>query len=475
MRFELKNIPFFLLIFFCNFLFSQEISLKKGVVVDSIQVNDSIPETYAVYLPSNFSMDKTWPVIFVLDPDGRGRTAAQLFRQAAEEQGYIVAASNNIRDEDSLLNNLKVSTRLLNGVFNYFPIDRNRIYTAGLAEGARAASALPTIFGTIQGVMAVGDVWINPEFAKQDNSYSFIGLAGYKDHIMYTLEESVRFFNRNKIPASLYKFNGSEEWPSADVVSNALGEFTLQAMAKGYMEEDPALVETLYRNEMETAETLRRTLEFYKAYQLLEQMEQKYAPFDKKDELKEKQKNLRRSRVFKTQRREYRRAKEDEQFLKAEYFDFFNLDVVTANFENLGWWSQQLKELREFQEGEDQAKREMAHRLEGFLQSLAENTVTQLNNENASIDQLIFTNILRTIYEPKNPEGYMSIISLSASDGDYGTALLYLEDLLKTGYDDLEALYDIPGTLDLKLSPEFNALVKKYLGESKYYNIEEEE
>lgn len=474
MRFQVKYVPFFLLIFSCNILFSQEISLKKGVVVDGVQINDSIPETYAVYLPTTFSMDKTWPVVFVFDPEGRGKTAAQLFRKGAEQQGYIIAASNNINSEDPLLENLKVGTRLFNGVFNYFPVDRNLIYAAGLAEGARVASALPTIFNGVRGVMAVGDVWVNPDFAKQENNYSFIGLAGYKDHMLYNLEETVRFFRRNKIQASLYKFNGGKEWPPADFVSNALGEFTLQAMAKGYLEEDPVLVENLYRNELETAETLRRTLEFYKAYQLLEQMEQKYALYDKKDDLKERQRNLRRSRVFKEQRREYRRAKEDEQFLKAEYFEFFNLDVLTANFENLGWWNQQLKELREFQEAEDQAKAEMAKRLEGFLRSLAENAFTELRQKDASIDQLIMNGILQTIYDPKNPEGYRSIISLSASDGDYGTALLYLEDLLRTGYDDMEALYDIPGTLDLKLSPEFNALVKKYLGESKFYNREKQ-
>ncbi len=122
------------------------------------------------------------------------------------------------------------------------------------------------------------------------------------------------------------------------------------------------------------------------------------------------------------------------------------------------------------QQGKNQAEAEMAFRLEGMLSSLAQNTFKNLSEKNARIDPLIFTAILRTIFEKEDPQAYKDIISLSSQDGDYYTALLYLEDLLKTGYKDMETLYDIPGTLDLKLSPEYNELIRKYLGESKFYD-----
>jgi len=127
--------------------------------------------------------------------------------------------------------------------------------------------------------------------------------------------------------------------------------------------------------------------------------------------------------------------------------------------------------LKVYQQSENLAEAEMAYRLEGLLQFLAKTTFQELSEANAHIDKLIFTAILQTIFDRENPEGYRSIISLSAGDGDYETALLYLEDLLKTGYKEMDLLYNIPGTLDLKLSPEYNALIKKYLGESRYYNF----
>lgn len=449
---------------------AQELTIQKGTVVDSLAINDSIAETFSLFIPSNFTNERTWPVLFVFDTDGRGRSAAQLLRQAAEEQGYILAASNDISSDSSLVNNVKVGTRLMNRIFNYFPIDRNGVYAAGFSEGAKVASALPTVFPEIRGVISIGDTWVNSDFIKKGANFSFIGLVGYKDYRNFVLEETTDFLRRAGLPASLYKYEGGHEWPNPDMASNALAGLTLQAMAKGFRPQDPELVEMLYQKDVETAESLRRKMQHYKAYQYLEKLIPRYDLYNKKKDLNQRLKSIRSERVFKQQRRIYNRAQYKEEELIDLYVYYFTEDVNSANFENLGWWSQQMKELEEMQEGDNQAEAEMAFRMEGLLGSMADATFSDLKEANASIDPMVFTAILQTIFDKENPEGYMNIISISAQDGDYYTALLYLEDLLKTGYKDMESLYDIPGTLDLKLSPEYNDIIRKYLGESKYYD-----
>lgn len=138
-------------------------------------------------------------------------------------------------------------------------------------------------------------------------------------------------------------------------------------------------------------------------------------------------------------------------------------DVALVNFENVPWWNQQVVELRKYQEGNNIAESEMAFRLQGFLWALANKYYATLSQSGASADQRVLTAVLQTIFDKQDPEGYKNIISISAQDGDYEMAMLYLEDLLKTGYKDMEALYDIPGTLDLKLSPDYNAMIKNTL------------
>lgn len=450
--------------------FSQELTLRKGVVIDTLSINDSIAETYSIYLPTSFTPDKTWPVIFVFDTNGRGSRATQLFRQAAEEQGYIIAASNNIGEKETLLNNVKIGTRLMNTVFNYFPIDNNMVYTAGFAEGARVASVMPTVFPVVKGVLAIGDAWVNVDYINNQAKFYFLGMAGYRDHKFNAVEETAQFLNRAKLQSEFYPYDGGGEWPPAEVLNNAIGTLTLGAMAKGHRPKDLALVEDLFQAELETAEGLRRGMQFYKANELLEIMDRKYALYGKSSMLKEKMKELRKERLYKNQYRDYTNAAAKEADLLERYYYFFNEDVSSANFENLGWWSQQIKELQDLQVGNNIAEAEMAHRLEGQLRDLAKNAFLDLQDANAAIDPMVFTAILQTIFDKQDPEGYRNIISLSAQDGDYYTALLYLEDLLKTGYDDMESLYEIPGTLDIKLSPEYNSLVKQYLGSSKYYN-----
>lgn len=450
--------------------FSQELTLRKGVVIDTLSINDSIAETYSIYLPTSFTPEKTWPVIFVFDTNGRGNQATQLFRQAAEEQGYIIAASNNIREKETLLDNVKIGTRLMYTVFNYFPIDKNMVYTSGFAEGAKVASVMPTVFPVVKGVLAVGDVWVNVDYINNQAKFYFLGMAGYRDHKFNAVEETAQFLKRAKLQSEFYPYDGGGEWPPAEVLNNAIGTLTLEAMAKDHRPKDLAMIEGLFQSELETADGLRRGMQFYKANELLEIMDRKYALYGKSSMLKEKMKELRKERLYKNQYRDYTNAAAKEADLLERYYYFFNEDVSSANFENLGWWSQQIKELRDLQEGNNIAEAEMAHRLEGQLRDLAKNTFLELKDANAAIDPMVFTAILQTIFDKQDPEGYRHIISLSSQDGDYYTALLYLEDLLKTGYDDMESLYEIPGTLDIKMSPEYNSIVKQYLGSSKYYN-----
>lgn len=447
-------------------------TLKKGTVIDSISVNDSLAESFSLYLPTNFVPEQRWPVVFVFDDSGRGRTSTQLFRHVAEEQGYVIVSSNDIKKEGDLIENVKVATRLINRVVNLIPIDENGVYTAGFAEGAVVANVLPTVFPNVAGVLAIGDAWVNQDFQKKGANFTFLGLVGYEDHRYYLLQEMVQMYTRVGQKAEIYYYPGGREWPNNDIISNAVGFFTLQAMQEKRRPEDLALIDQIYNAELETAERYRRTLHFYHAQQLLEQMESRYRPFGKRDDIRQRNRELRRSRQFKTQRRQYNRAAAKEAELREQYIYFFSEDVVSIHFENLGWWNQQITELQQMQQGSNKAEAEMAHRLHSLLKNFATSTYKELQSKNARIDALVFASILQTIFDKNNPEGYLNIISLTGQDGDYYTALLYLEDLLKTGFSDLDALYDFPGAIDLKLSPEYNELIKQYLGESKYYNIE---
>lgn len=64
--------------------FSQEMTLRKGAVIDNLTVSDTLTSTFALYLPTTFSSENPTPIVFVVDPQQRGKQALSLFLEAAE-------------------------------------------------------------------------------------------------------------------------------------------------------------------------------------------------------------------------------------------------------------------------------------------------------------------------------------------------------------------------------------------------------
>ena len=133
----MKQLLFFLLFLggiFWGTLNAQQLKLKKGIIIDSLRINDSIPESFSLYLPTKFENTGKWPVIFVFDLKGRGKQTLRLFKAAADKQNYILASSNNLSDTLSISQNILIANRMFRTVSGLFSIHRDRVYTAGFSE-----------------------------------------------------------------------------------------------------------------------------------------------------------------------------------------------------------------------------------------------------------------------------------------------------------------------------------------------------
>ena len=81
--------------------------------------------------------------------------------------------------------------------------------------------------------------------------------------------------------------------------------------------------------------------------------------------------------------------------------------------------------------------------------------------------------MLKTITDPTDYDYYLKVISLSAKKEDFGTAIFYLEEVLKRGYKDKERLYSLDHTALLRITPEYNKVIEKYLDDARYEIIDE--
>ncbi len=137
-------------------LLAQNVSLIKGKITENIVVNDSLKESFSVYLPSSFDVSKNWPMVFLFDMQGKGKQTLSMFRDAAEQEGYVLATSNNTSDTLSLSKNILIANRFFNAAYALLPLQKDRTYTAGFSDAARFASIIPNFVKGIKGVISCG-------------------------------------------------------------------------------------------------------------------------------------------------------------------------------------------------------------------------------------------------------------------------------------------------------------------------------
>ncbi len=463
----MKKLIFFL--FLSLQLSAQEFSVQKGVVVDGFKVSDTLEESYALYLPTSYQNGKAWPVIYVFDGEGRGKTAAQLFRPAAEEQGYIIVSSNNTFKQNTLEENILIASRLLQQSTQVLPIDTSQVFTAGSMAGAKAATSLPLIFPDIEGVIAVGDHWINFDLIDKNVNFSFVGIVGDEQYSASGINLTANALSRMKFPSEVYTYDGGQDWPNPEIIKSAVGFLTMNAMREKLRPVEPQLIETLYSQDLARVNKLMSLNQLLNADGLLSIMEDKYDGFLDNSEVETRQNQLARSRNFIQQKREHNAIVEKENRLINDFIFYLEDDIATANFTNLGWWNYQKKQLDSLSQRKNEEAK-MAVRLKGFITEYVRLKRNELQKARTPLESKLMANMIQTIFDPQAFDAYKNIISLSAIDNDYETAFFYLEEMLKHGFEDMQALYKIEGTLGLRLTPQYNHIIEKYLGESKFHD-----
>lgn len=461
----MRNFIFFLL--FAVQVSAQEYVVKKGVVIDSLKVTDSLNESFSLYLPTNYSGEKNWPTIYLFDTQGRGKAAAQLFKSAAEDQGYMIISSNDISPENDLLENLYVADRLVRKTAAALPVDPNQISSAGTMDGAKVATSIPFIFTNVHGVIAVGNQWMNSNLLDAKNGFVFIGVVGDEHHTAASMKLTANVLKKMKFPSFIYTYEGEKEWPNTAIINSAVGSLTLEAMKEGLRPVNQQLIQKLYANDISIANERVSKVKLVEAHSFLEMLEEKYQGLRGTGEVEDKLEQVERSRNYQEQSSEIKAVFEKENRLLTDFFYYLEEDIYTENFDNLGWWNYQKIQLDSLS-ARGGAEGKMAKRIQNYVSELAVTHYAQLEENHASLEKKLLANMIATIFDPKNYPAYRKIITLSAQDNDFGTALFYLEEMLKHGYRNFDEVYNIEGTLGLKLTPEFNSLIEKYLGRAKF-------
>ena len=242
---------------------AQEPALPGRLIARETVTGDSTQHV-AAYLPSTFEATRPTPVLFVLDPRGRGLLALDLFAGAAERHGWVVVSSYNTASDMAVDPNVDAVNAMLAWTQAHARMDTTRLYLAGFSGTARIAWRLAAeLHGRVAGIFGSGGAVAfsanGPEMAfGADSTFAFFGSAGTTDFNYAEMRGLATRLRIARVPSRMAWFPGGHSWPPRWLCEQGLDWLELRAMLGGRRPPDTTFVATQLARERRRADSLER-------------------------------------------------------------------------------------------------------------------------------------------------------------------------------------------------------------------------
>jgi predicted esterase len=240
-------------------------SLQAGVVLPKIVALAKPEQSYALYLPSTYSSDKRWPIVYVFDPGARGSIPVELMKEAAERYGYIVVGSNNSRNGPWKIE-AEAAEAMVQDTHARLAVDNRRVYFAGLSGGARVAARIAQLCKCAAGVLLNGAGFQPEASTSHDAPFVVFAAVGSYDFNYGELVRSDEELEKLGYAHFLRRFDGPHQWAPASAMDEALAWFRLQAMKLGGESRDDFFITSQAASEMERARAFDQSGDLYAAW-----------------------------------------------------------------------------------------------------------------------------------------------------------------------------------------------------------------
>ena len=281
-----------------------------GEMVEGIACASDPSQSYTLYLPSGFTNERRWPVLLVFDPRGRSLLAAELFREAADDYGWIIVSSNDTRSDGPMEPNIRALNALWPEVHTRLPADHRRIYAAGFSGGVAVAYVLATSTGEVAGIIACGGRFLEDQIAGSEAP--IFSTAGDTDFNFREMVQVDEFLAKTGRTHRLLIFEGPHSWMPAAVAHEGVEWLELLAMQRGLRGPDPAVLASLYADDVSAAENLTAGGFEFEAARRYREIEETYAGLRDTTTVRELAEGLEASPGYRRQKKELKQARSFE-------------------------------------------------------------------------------------------------------------------------------------------------------------------
>lgn len=226
-----------------------------GKVIAAVPCDNDPNQSYALYLPSAYTREKRWPIIYAFDPLARGRVPLEFYKEIAEKYGYILAGSNNSRNF-SAADSSRGTAAMWQDTHARLSIDPRRTYATGFSGGARAAGGLAMRCPQcrIAGVIAHGAGYPASAQVTAGDRLLYFFSVGDRDFNWPEVISIRRQREEMGLPYRVQVFNGPHRWAPPEIFENAVEWLQLRAMQAGTLSPEPAFVNLVFEREQKQAE-----------------------------------------------------------------------------------------------------------------------------------------------------------------------------------------------------------------------------
>lgn len=295
-------------------------ALPRGKIVPKVVCAAAPDRGYALYLPSSYRPDRPWPIVYAFDSRGidNGRDMIELFKEGAERFGSVVASSADSSAVVPMEENFRSLGAMWTDTHARLAIEDRRVYGYGFSGMARfVLTAAVKAPGTIAGVISASGGYPLAHRPSSETPFPFFAVVGEKDFNYYELLDTDARLTALGIPHRIEVYDGSHQWPSEDLVTQALGWIALHEMKRGVREKSPALVDTLWTEDLARARSLEEAGRLWRTWRIYKAMAADFEGLRDTKEIREKIAVLEATETLKRDLREREaRDRRDREYLE---------------------------------------------------------------------------------------------------------------------------------------------------------------
>jgi predicted esterase len=231
--------------------------LPRGQVVERVTCAADEAQAYALYLPTGYTPQRKWPIVYAFDSHGHGAEIARLLLAGTERYGWIVASSHNSSNLAPMAENFAIMSAIWADTHARFAIDDRRVYALGFSGLSRFTVNLAlTAPGSLAGVIGANGGWPLGRTPAKQNDIPFFYTVGDTDFAYYELRDLQEKLESAGLPHRLEIFSGSHQWPPEELFTRAVAWMELIAMRRGLRAKDAALIDALWSEDLARARAL---------------------------------------------------------------------------------------------------------------------------------------------------------------------------------------------------------------------------